>query len=136
MAEGHAIHGLARRFDAAFAGEVVQVSSPAGREDVAAPLDGRHVRSAEAWGKHLLVHVEDAPTLHCHLGMSGRFSVRLHRRAVRDGGLRTPPPSTGAEHVRFLTVTHLGDLPRPALTSDRATLPRRRPPMTHHAPSP
>ena len=115
MAEGHAVHGLARRVDAAFAGQIVEVSSPAGRENVAGPLDGRRVRSAEAWGKHLLVHVEDAPTLHCHLGMSGRFSVRRHRRAVRDGRLLTPPPSTGAEHVRFLTLTHLGDLTRPTV---------------------
>ncbi|KAB7745672.1 formamidopyrimidine-DNA glycosylase [Nostocoides sp. F2B08] len=115
MAEGHAIHGLARRFDAAFAGKVVQVTSPRGREDISEPLDGRRVRTAEAWGKHLLVHVDDAPTLHCHLGMNGRFSVRLHRRAVRNGWLRTPPPSTGAEHLRFLTVTHLGDLTRPTV---------------------
>jgi endonuclease-8 len=115
MAEGHAIHGLARRFNAAFAGEVVHVTSPAGRDEVGGPLDGRRVRLAEAWGKHLLVHVDDAPSLHCHLGMFGRFSVRRHRRAVRDGRLLSSPPSNGTEHVRFLTLTHLGDLTRPTV---------------------
>lgn len=115
MAEGHAIHALARRFTVAFAGQVADVTSPHGREDIALALTGRRVREAEAWGKHLLVHVEGSPTLHCHLGMFGRFSVRLHRRAVKDGRLRTAPPATGAEHVRFLTLTHLGELTRPTV---------------------
>ncbi|MEH0975261.1 DNA-formamidopyrimidine glycosylase family protein [Micromonospora sp. CPCC 205546] len=61
-----------REQHAALAGQVLAVSSPQGRLDVG-PYDGRLLRAVEAYGKHLLYHVDDAPTLHVHLGMRGLF---------------------------------------------------------------
>src|ERR1044071_3155094 len=113
MAEGHTIHALALRFNAAFAQTTPRISSPQGAIEIAQPIDGHRIDTAEAWGKHLLVRFDDAPTLHCHLGMFGRFSVRLHRRAVRDGWLRSEPPVNGSERLRFLTLTHHGALRAP-----------------------
>lgn len=114
VAEGHTIHALAARLNTAFAGQPVRVGSPqhtfaaeAGR------LNGHEMRQASAHGKNLLVAFADAPTLHVHLGMFGSFSVRAHERAIRDGWLRTEPPASGAERLRLLTLTHLGDLRRP-----------------------
>ncbi|WP_422733265.1 DNA-formamidopyrimidine glycosylase family protein [Micromonospora sp. WMMD558] len=72
MPEGHLVHRYAREQDAALAGQVLAVSSPQGRFDPR-PYDGRTLRSVEAYGKHLLYHVDGAPTLHVHLGMRGLF---------------------------------------------------------------
>jgi endonuclease-8 len=46
-------------------------------------LVGRSVTAVEARGKHLLVHFSGGPTLHTHLGMSGRW-------VLRDAGLTVP----------------------------------------------
>ena len=62
MPEGHLIHRYAREQNAAPAGQVLAVSSPQGRVDTG-PYDGRPLRAVEAYGKHLLYHVADAPTL-------------------------------------------------------------------------
>ncbi|MEV4464636.1 DNA-formamidopyrimidine glycosylase family protein [Micromonospora echinofusca] len=72
MPEGHLIHRYAREQHAALAGQVLAATSPQGRLDVR-PYDGRRLRAVEAYGKHLLYHVDDAPTLHVHLGMRGLF---------------------------------------------------------------
>ncbi|MGC1214116.1 MAG: DNA-formamidopyrimidine glycosylase family protein [Micromonospora sp.] len=72
MPEGHLIHRYAREQHAALAGQVLAVSSPQGRVDTG-PYDGRTLQAVEAYGKHLLYHVADAPTLHVHLGMRGLF---------------------------------------------------------------
>ncbi|MER7335707.1 MULTISPECIES: DNA-formamidopyrimidine glycosylase family protein [unclassified Micromonospora] len=72
MPEGHLIHRYARDQHAALAGQVLSVSSPQGRLD-ARPYDGRRLRAVEAYGKHLLYHVDGAPGLHVHLGMRGLF---------------------------------------------------------------
>jgi endonuclease-8 len=59
MPEGHTIHALARRLDAAFAGTAPRVSSPQGRfVEEAALLDGLAYDGAEAFGKHLTIRFE------------------------------------------------------------------------------
>lgn len=82
MPEGHLLHRTASELSADLAGRTVAASSPQGRFD-AAPVDGCTVAGAEAYGKHLLVHLEDAPSVHVHLGMRGLF-------------LRSPDPSVPA----------------------------------------
>ena len=72
MPEGHLLHRTASELSADLTGEAVAARSPQGRFD-AAPIDGRTVTSAEAYGKHLLVHLHDAPSVHVHLGMRGLF---------------------------------------------------------------
>jgi formamidopyrimidine-DNA glycosylase len=78
--EGHTIHRLAQRVDAAFAGDRVTSSSPQGRfEEGAARIDGLTLLSADAWGKHLLVRFDGlAEQVHVHLGLFGKFRVRKH----------------------------------------------------------
>ncbi len=72
MPEGHLLHRTASELSADLAGEAVTASSPQGRFD-AAPIDGCTVARAEAYGKHLLVHLQDAPSVHVHLGLRGLF---------------------------------------------------------------
>ena len=72
MPEGHLLHRTARELAADLAGQVVTASSPQGRLDTA-PVDGALVLGAEAHGKHLLVHLDGAPSVHVHLGMRGLF---------------------------------------------------------------
>ena len=72
MPEGHLLHRTARELTADLAGCTVAASSPQGRLDVAG-LDGAVVRGAQAHGKHLLVHLDGAPTVHVHLGLRGLF---------------------------------------------------------------
>ncbi|CAA9304031.1 MAG: Endonuclease VIII [uncultured Frankineae bacterium] len=80
MPEGHLLHRTASELSADLAGSAVAASSPQGRFD-AAPVDGCTVTGAEAYGKHLLVHLQDGPAVHVHLGMRGLF-------------LRYPDPAT------------------------------------------
>jgi endonuclease VIII len=75
MPEGHTLHRLARLHQRRFAGAPVSVSSPQGRfTESAAAVDGRMLRRATAWGKHLFHHYADGPTVHVHLGLYGRFT--------------------------------------------------------------
>lgn len=61
MPEGHTVHRLARTFDALFAGQRLEVTSPQGRfAPGAALLDCGRLVAAEAWGKQLFLGV--APT--------------------------------------------------------------------------
>jgi len=56
MPEGHVIHRLAAELDHAFAGRTVAVSSPQGRfAEASALLDQTIFRTAEAFGKHLIL---------------------------------------------------------------------------------
>ena len=113
MPEGHTIHALAGRIDAAFAGTAVRFSSPQGRfAESAAELDGACVEGAEAHGKHLAIHVEGERVVHVHLGLFGRFSVTQHKR--KDRG--EPPidlPVRGQVRMRMVNRTHVGDLRGP-----------------------
>jgi endonuclease-8 len=78
--EGDTIHRLAGRLEAALAGRPLELAeapdprSPLHRR--AAELTGRTLESAEARGKHLLLHFSDGVAVHSHLGMNGRWRVR------------------------------------------------------------
>lgn len=113
MPEGHTIHALAGRLEAAFAGLPVRFSSPQGRfAESAAALDGSVVEGAEAHGKHLAIRVEGDRVVHVHLGLFGRFAVRRHRRVDR-GEAPTDLPVTGQVRMRMVSRTHVGDLRGP-----------------------
>lgn len=76
MPEGHTLHRLARQIERLFVGRPWKVSSPQGRFDAgAARLDGRTPDRAQAWGKHLFIHV-GADIWQVHLGLYGAFSFR------------------------------------------------------------
>jgi endonuclease-8 len=76
MAEGDTILRLARRIEAALAGEELAVSAPnpRGRAAGVERLDGSRLDRAEARGKHLLLHFGDL-VLHSHLAMSGGWHL-------------------------------------------------------------
>lgn len=77
MPEGHTIHRYARAHTDALAGKAVAASSPQGRfREGAELLDGMVLERVEPYGKHLFYRFSDAPILHVHLGLFGRF--RLH----------------------------------------------------------
>ncbi|MDO5728078.1 MAG: Fpg/Nei family DNA glycosylase [Actinomycetaceae bacterium] len=79
MPEGHVLHRLARRFNDEFVDTPLDVSSPQGRfADSAAVLDGLPLDRARAHGKHLFLKfgpapAEDAPWVHIHLGLYGKW---------------------------------------------------------------
>ncbi|GAB3189470.1 Fpg/Nei family DNA glycosylase [Nesterenkonia suensis] len=76
MPEGHTLHRLAHQIAALFVGRQWKVSSPQGRFAAGATLlDARVPAHAEAWGKHLFVHVDDR-VWQVHLGLYGAFSFR------------------------------------------------------------
>jgi len=82
MPEGHALHRLARLHQRRFAGAPLAVSSPQGRFTDAAVVDGRVLRRASAWGKHLFHHYEGGAIVHVHLGLYGTF--RESRTPLRE----------------------------------------------------
>ncbi len=74
MPEGHTIHRLARDHAERFAGRPVRVTSPSGRFAAAAALlDGSHLETTDAWGKHLFHRFEGDRFVHVHLGLFGKF---------------------------------------------------------------
>ncbi|GAA1186384.1 Fpg/Nei family DNA glycosylase [Nesterenkonia xinjiangensis] len=97
MPEGHTLHRLARQLDRLFVGHPWRVSSPQGRFAAgAARLDGRTPERAEAWGKHLFVHV-GADIWQVHLGLYGAFSFRGDEEF--SGAATLGAPRTAAEPV-------------------------------------
>jgi formamidopyrimidine-DNA glycosylase len=75
MPEGHTLHRLAAEITERLAGDAVRFSSPQGRFAAEAKaIDGRTLVGAEAWGKHLLLDVDDELWVHVHLGIFGRFT--------------------------------------------------------------
>jgi formamidopyrimidine-DNA glycosylase len=102
--EGHTLHRLAREQRRLFAGRPVRVSSPQGRfTDGAALLDGHVLARTEAYGKHLLHYYRDAPTLHVHLGLYGKFTT----------GTGSPPEPVGALRLRLVAGEAWTDLRGP-----------------------
>ncbi len=76
MPEGHTLHRLARDLSAAFAGQLVRVSSPQGTFAAdAALLDGAVLHGAESAGKHLFVEFDGEQLVHVHLGLIGKFDI-------------------------------------------------------------
>lgn len=118
MPEGHVIHRLADELTLAFGGRPVRVTSPQGRfTDAAALLDGTPLRTAEAFGKHLLLDFSpfpvperdegraDAPGpfVHIHLGLIGKL------RWVRPGPVENAPTL----RLRVETDEHAAELRGP-----------------------
>ena len=114
MPEGHTLHALGGSIDRAFAGAPVTVSSPQGRfADGAALLDGRVLREASAWGKHLFAEFDGDAWLHVHLGLIGKFAV--HRRASTAGMPAGQVPVQGQVRLRLANDGWVGDLRGPNL---------------------
>ena len=108
MPEGHTLHRLARLHQRRFAGSPVAVSSPQGRFE-AAPVNGRTLRSASAWGKHLFHHYDDGAIVHVHLGLYGKFTEWA----------RTPgedlPEAVGQVRMRMVGAEYGTDLRGPTV---------------------
>lgn len=73
MPEGHILHRIAREHRDRFVGPAVAVTSPQGRFTEAARLDGRPLRTVEAYGKHLFYEFDGRRYVHVHLGLFGRM---------------------------------------------------------------
>ena len=99
MPEGHTIHRAARDHAAVLAGQVLRVTSPAGRYDpAAAAVDGRELENVEAWGKHLFYVFSGRRVLHVHLGLDGRFrAVRPTAAPARRAAIRMTGGGAGFE---------------------------------------
>jgi endonuclease-8 len=106
MPEGHVIHRLAAELDHAFAGRTVTVSSPQGRfAEASALLDQTVFRTAEAFGKHLILHFSPSVNTSVPEGLESEASER------HEGPPATPnskhhegPPSSPGPFVHI----HLG----------------------------
>ena len=108
MPEGHTLHRLARLHQRRFAGAPVAVSSPQGRF-AAAAVDGRVLRRASAWGKHLFHHYTDGPIVHVHLGLYGTFN-----EWPRPAGEPLPEP-VGQVRMRMVGAEYGTDLRGPTV---------------------
>ena len=79
MPEGDTIHRIAGRIRAALEGkEIGRAETPDPRSPIhgrAGALEGRTLESAEARGKHLILHFSGDLAVHSHLGMNGRWRV-------------------------------------------------------------
>ena len=108
MPEGPTLHRLARLHQRRFGGHQVEVSSPQGRFAVgAAAVDGRVLRRAGAWGKHLFHHYAGGVTVHVHLGLIGSFTEFA---VDADAG---PPPPVGQVRMRMVGAEFGTDLRGP-----------------------
>jgi endonuclease-8 len=74
MPEGDSLFNLATRLRPVLVGAAIVRAEAAGTLTPDS-LVGLSVVAIETRGKHLLVHLSDATTLHAHLGMTGRFFV-------------------------------------------------------------
>lgn len=109
MPEGHTLHRIARDLHAAFAGKVVEVTSPQGRfASGAALLTGHELVEARAHGKHLFVELAGERVLHVHLGLIGTFTID---EAAYVGEM----PVTGQVRCRIATEDHVADLRGPMM---------------------
>lgn len=108
MPEGHTLHRLARLHQRRFAGNPVAVSSPQGRFADAAVVNGRVLRRASAWGKHLFHHYEGGPIVHVHLGLYGAFSEWQRQ----DGQM---PDPVGQVRMRMVGTEYGTDLRGPTV---------------------
>lgn len=84
MPEGHVIHRIAGQHRTRFVGEPVSVTSPQGRFLEADRLDGRELKTVEAYGKHLLYEFDGRRYVHVHLGLFGK--VRTAEQPAQPAG--------------------------------------------------
>jgi endonuclease-8 len=84
MAEGDTIHRAANRLAAALGGRTIELAEAANpRSPVhgrAAELEGRTIERVDARGKHLIASFSGGLALHSHLGVSGRWLIRIDGR--------------------------------------------------------
>ena len=110
MPEGHTLHRLARLHQRRYAGAEVAVSSPQGRFTAAASaVDGRVLRRASAWGKHLFHHYVGGSTVHVHLGLYGTFT-----EWTRPPDVAVPAP-VGQVRMRMVGADYGTDLRGPTV---------------------
>lgn len=106
MPEGHTIHAIAGRLDAAFGGTTPQVSTLQARfAESVALLNGRELLDARAVGKHLFVTFAGEAILHVHLGLIGSW-------IVYPGG-PDAHPAVGELRCRIASETAVADLRGP-----------------------
>jgi formamidopyrimidine-DNA glycosylase len=84
MPEGNTVLLTARRLDEALTGRVLTVAELRVPALATTDLTGREVTEALARGKHLLIRMDDAKTLHSHLRMDGRWRSYPAGRTVTD----------------------------------------------------
>lgn len=133
MPEGHTLHRLAAQINRVFVGRPWRVSSPQGRFSAGAQrLDGQVPQHAEAWGKHLFVHL-GPEVWQVHLGLYGAFSFRgdqdfaaeatigapraaavTYEPQYDDDGWLIPEPAQGAVRARVSARHGWADLRGPA----------------------
>lgn len=110
MPEGHTLHRLARLHQRRFGRAPVRVGSPQGRfTEGASAVDGRVLRKASAWGKHLFHHYAGAQVVHVHLGLYGTFT---------EFGAADPaliPDPVGQVRMRMLGAEYGTDLRGPTV---------------------
>ena len=86
MPEGDILRRTARTLREAFVGSVLVRAELRWPDLAGLDLTGREVLAVESYGKHLLVRLDDARTLHSHLRMEG--SWRLARTGSREAAGR------------------------------------------------
>jgi endonuclease VIII len=108
--EGHTLHRLARLHQRRYGGAPVAVSSPQGRfAEAARAVDGRVLRRASVWGKHLFHHYVDGPVVHVHLGLYGTFT-----EWARTPDIAVPAP-VGQVRMRMVGAEYGTDLRGPTV---------------------
>ncbi len=102
MPEGHTLHRIGRLHHDVFSGGPVAMSSPQGRFATgAAALNGKPLRSVQAYGKHLFYRWEGAPDLYVHLGLIGKFTT------WHDGTAPAPTPGTRLAMTNHAATSYL-----------------------------
>lgn len=113
MPEGHTLHRLARLHQRRFGGAPVMVSSPQGRFADSAAVDGRVLRRASAWGKHLFHQYDGGatggPVVHVHLGLYGTFTEWAR------GADELLPEPVGQVRMRMVGAEYGADLRGPTV---------------------
>ncbi len=75
MPEGDVVWRVSRQLDAALAGRALTRSDFRVPRFATTNLRGRSVREAVSRGKHILIRVEGAVTIHTHLRMDGSWRI-------------------------------------------------------------
>ncbi|TNY34820.1 DNA-formamidopyrimidine glycosylase family protein [Thermomonospora catenispora] len=88
MPEGDTVWLTAHRLDEALAGRPLTVSDFRVPALATTDLRGRVVREVRARGKHLLIRVDGALTVHTHLRMDGVWRIRRAGPPLRDHRIR------------------------------------------------
>ncbi|MBO0595997.1 Fpg/Nei family DNA glycosylase [Nesterenkonia sp. E16_7] len=123
MPEGHTLHRLAAQINTVFAGHPWRVSSPQGRFSAGAQrLDGQVPEHAEAWGKHLFVHL-GPEVWQVHLGLYGAFSFRGDAEFAAEATVGAPRAAVGTLEPRYAEDGWL--IPEPPKGAVRARVSAR-----------